>query len=459
MELYSDKLNASLVLKAAYKNDLVKTNLVETDGYVTEYLDENIAYLYLSDKEKTTAKQVADFVHAYLLKNRYDFQVDIASFTPYVKDENAEKELLKEIFLALDHDGTEIYNAKSLFKKSYVKASVYLKNIADYKDKLLVWAKFKHLKNFTKRLQNFPPNIANSEWIADQIVAEAQKHAKVDVKVLGRQEAIKNNMSLYLSVNKGSMFEPRVVVLTYLGNPESKEKIAIVGKGITFDSGGYNLKPDKYMNGMKFDMSGAAIACSTIMALSETNAKVNAVAVAMLTDNRINGDASLPDSIVTSMSGITVEINNTDAEGRLVLADGLTYAIEKEKATEVIDIATLTGAILYTFGREYTGVWSSNTENYKLLAKATKKAHEKVWRMPLHDNYLINMKGSKLADLYNTDYSGLGGSNSAAIFLRQFAKNVSFMHLDIAGTADKGDLGTAAMMRPLVYYLKAKGAN
>jgi leucyl aminopeptidase len=157
-------------------------------------------------------------------------------------------------------------------------------------------------------------------------------------------------MGLLLSVNAGSKVEPRVVVAEYIGD-ESKPKTALVGKGITFDSGGYNLKPSQFMEGMKFDMSGAAIMLSTVMALAKAEAKTNVVAVGCFTDNRIGSTATLPESVITSMNGLTVEINNTDAEGRLVLADGITYAIREKAATRIIEASTLTGAITIALGR------------------------------------------------------------------------------------------------------------
>ncbi|SFW07375.1 leucyl aminopeptidase [Chlamydia abortus] len=163
-------------------------------------------------------------------------------------------------------------------------------------------------------------------------------------------------MDLLLSVNKGSMYEARVVIIEYNGNPESKEKTVYVGKGITFDAGGYSLKSPKFMLGMKYDMSGSAIVAATMKAIAQLKPKVNAAAIMCITDNRINGDASLPDSVYTSMSGKTVEVNNTDAEGRLVLADGLFYGATKLNATHLIDIATLTGAIVRTLGESHTGI-------------------------------------------------------------------------------------------------------
>lgn len=205
-------------------------------------------------------------------------------------------------------------------------------------------------------------------------------------------------MDLLLSVNKGSMYEARVVIIEYNGNPESKEKTVYVGKGITFDAGGYSLKSPKFMLGMKYDMSGSAIVAATMKAIAQLKPKVNAAAIMCITDNRINGDASLPDSVYTSMSGKTVEVNNTDAEGRLVLADGLFYGATKLNATHLIDIATLTGAIVRTLGESHTGIWATSEQAWEDIKKASKIQHELIWRMPFDDDYEAFMKGSVVAD-------------------------------------------------------------
>ncbi|OYD26546.1 leucyl aminopeptidase [Mycoplasma testudineum] len=453
MNLFITEKKYDLTLKAAFSNDKsIDSNVVQKNGQVTELLDKNVAFLYLEENDKLNAKAVGEFINAYFMKNRFDFQIEMKSF----EHKDIEKNKLIEILAtSLTHKSVELWNVKTKkFYEHLIKASLLFKELP--KSHKVLEALRENL-DFTKLLQNMPPNIANSEWIAKKVQEHAKKFDNVKVTVLGREEAIKMGMGLYLSVNKGSMFEPQIVVLEYNNNPDSKDKTVIVGKGITFDSGGYNIKPDKYMTNMKFDMSGAAIAAGSILTLSKTNAKVNAAAVMMLTDNRVNGDASLPDSIVTSMSGMTVEINNTDAEGRLVLADGMTYAIQKLGATELIDLSTLTGAIVYTLANEYTGAWATDNFDYENFEKAAKDADEKVWRMPVHENYFTFLKGSPLADFYNTDYSGLGGSNAAAMFLIQFAENVPYLHLDIAGTAEVKGLAMAAMLKTMVKFLERKG--
>jgi len=196
---------------------------------------------------------------------------------------------------------------------------------------------------------------------------------------LDKKQIEKNKMGLLLSVNSGSHHEPRVVILRYYGDKKNKNSVlGLVGKGITFDSGGYNLKSSGALQTMKFDMSGAAVVCASFLSLIEKKPKINVIAVACLTENAIGGHATLTESVITSMNGKTVEINNTDAEGRLVLADGITYAIQKEKVTKIITVATLTGACLLALGENITGVMTNNRDFYQQFIQATQKSQEKV---------------------------------------------------------------------------------
>ncbi|KAJ3636345.1 hypothetical protein Zmor_008699 [Zophobas morio] len=204
--------------------------------------------------------------------------------------------------------------------------------------------------NFARDLQDLPPNEGIAPKLADLISEKAKTIDGVKVTVYTKSEIEKMGMGLLLAVNAASEVEPRVVVLEYNGD-SSKQKTALVGKGITFDSGGYNLKPGNFMKGMKFDMSGAAIMASTVMALAKSKAKANVMSVGMFTDNRIGGHGTLTESVIKSYNGKTVQIDNTDAEGRLVLADGITYAIRDGKADRVIESSTLTGAIVVALGK------------------------------------------------------------------------------------------------------------
>ncbi|UWV79082.1 M17 family metallopeptidase [Mycoplasmopsis felis] len=208
----------------------------------------------------------------------------------------------------------------------------------------------------------------------------------LEIQVLTKKEIQDLNMGYYYLLIKVVHIEPRVVIVKYFGNPESKEITSIVGKGITFDTGGVNTK-GYHMEGMKFDMSGSVIAAYTVKVLAELQAKVNAYAIMCITDNRINNDASLPENVYQSMSGKWVEVTDTDAEGRLVLADGIYYAASKLNSTTIIDVATLTGAISVALGTVYSGVWSTNETKWQKFKEASLKAQEKVWRMPFHKDF------------------------------------------------------------------------
>lgn len=256
-------------------------------------------------------------------------------------------------------------------------------------------------------------------------------------------------MGLMLAVNSGSSYEPRVLIAEYNGNPESKEKYVYVGKGITFDTGGYNTK-GYYMDGMKFDMSGSVIVAYAVKAIAQLKLKANVAAIMMITDNAIDTHPTMPESVIKSMSGLTVEITDTDAEGRLVLADGLYYGASKLNASLLIDAATLTGSMERALGKTYSGIWSTSEQRWEDFDKAAKIAHEKVWRMPLHDDYDKPNKESKVADLNNYNNSEKSDCNTAAMFLKHFTNNVDYIHCDIAGTADNKGLGLGILVSTFV---------
>ena len=294
-----------------------------------------------------------------------------------------------------------------------------------------------------------PPNVATSEYIAKVVKEDLENIPGLSIKVLDRDNIKKNNMGLMLAVNSGSSYEPRVLIAEYNGNPESKEKYVYVGKGITFDTGGYNTK-GYYMDGMKFDMSGSVIVAYAVKAIAQLKLKANVAAIMMITDNAIDTHPTMPESVIKSMSGLTVEITDTDAEGRLVLADGLYYGASKLNASLLIDAATLTGSMERALGKTYSGIWSTSEQRWEDFDKAAKIAHEKVWRMPLHDDYDKPNKESKVADLNNYNNSEKSDCNTAAMFLKHFTNNVDYIHCDIAGTADNKGLGLGILVSTFV---------
>jgi len=286
-------------------------------------------------------------------------------------------------------------------------------------------------------LVNEPPNVLHPEEFARRVKALSKSGLKIEV--MGEAEMKKQGFGALLGVGQGSPRESQLVVMQWNGNrPSSKNKqgapIAFVGKGVCFDSGGLSLKPGAGMMGMKGDMGGAAAVTGLMLALATRKAKVNAVGIIGLVENMPGGDAIRPDDVLTSLSGQTIEVLNTDAEGRLVLADALTYTQRRFKPKFIIDLATLTGAIVQTLGFEHAGVFSNDDKLAGRLADAGRYTGERVWRLPL-DAFYDKMIRSKIADVKN-----IGGANSGAITAAQFLKRFIvdgqvWAHLDIAGVA------------------------
>ena len=274
------------------------------------------------------------------------------------------------------------------------------------------------------------------EVLAEEAV-KAGKESGFEVEVHGLEKIKELKMEAFLNVAKGSAKEPKLIVMRYMGNPEQKgEILGLVGKGLTFDTGGYSLKPSPSMVDMKSDMGGSASVIGAMTAIAKAKLKINVVAVVASCENAISGDAYKPGDIIGSMAGKTIEIDNTDAEGRLTLIDAVTYAIEKENVTEVIDLATLTGACLVALGETTTGVITNNQDFYKELEDVSKYTGEKMWQLPAFDDYRPLYK-SDVADLKNTG-GRFGGTITAGMFIGEFVQDKPWLHLDIAGTAWTG---------------------
>lgn len=287
---------------------------------------------------------------------------------------------------------------------------------------------------FCRNLVNEPSNELNPETYS-----ELCRNLKgIEVNVLDDKELKKLGMNCILAVGKGSDVKPKLVVLKYSGNKSEKIDVAIVGKGVTFDSGGIDIKPDDAMYDMKCDMAGSAVAVSTIKLLAERKAKVNVVAVIPLVENMPSGSAIKPADVVKSLSGQTVEILHTDAEGRLILADALYYAETMFKPSTLIDLATLTGAICVALGEKNAGVFTNSDDLAEEIAEASRNTGEGSWRMPLDEEgeYFDKMMDSDVADVKNISGIRYGGSTTAAQFLQRFInKHKKWAHIDIAGTA------------------------
>jgi leucyl aminopeptidase len=285
--------------------------------------------------------------------------------------------------------------------------------------------------NFARRLAITPANDMTPSVLADE-AAQAAKANGLDVEVLDEAKCRELGMGSFLSVAQGSAQPPKFIVMTYKGDPGSKELLALVGKGITFDTGGISIKPAERMEEMKYDMSGGAGVIAAMSAIGKLKPKLNVVGIVPATENMPGGKATKPGDIFTAMNGKTIEVINTDAEGRLILADALCYA-NKLGATKIIDTATLTGACVIALGHAASAAVSNNEEFVQQFLSAAKPTGERYWQMPLYDDYSAQMK-SDIADLKNTG-GRPAGTLTASAFLKAFVDDTPWIHLDIAGTA------------------------
>jgi len=309
--------------------------------------------------------------------------------------------------------------------------------------------------NFARDLGNEPGNVCTPEFLGDQ--AAALKHKKLKVTVMDKKAIEKSGFTALLAVNQGSAKEPRFIVLEYNGGKKGDAPVALVGKGLTFDAGGISIKPGQAMDEMKFDMCGSAAVLGIFKAVTDMNLSVNLLGVIPSTENLLGGAAYKPGDIVTTYKGVTIEVLNTDAEGRIILSDALAYAAEKKPA-EIIDFATLTGACVIALGAQATGLMGSSKKLKSGLKISGDHTHDRVWELPMYEEYQEQIK-SKIADIRNIG-GREAGTITAACFLSRFVDDIPWAHLDIAGTAwdmkgtDLSPVGaTGAGVRLVVDYL------
>lgn len=325
------------------------------------------------------------------------------------------------------------------------------------------FAKIAEGVNFARDLANENADIANAEYLAQSMIDLANQDVRCEVEVLGRAELEAKGLHLHLAVNRGSDKEPRLVIVKYQGASKDLPFTALVGKGITFDSGGLNLKPSGGIESMRMDMSGAAAVIGTLRNAIALGVERNLYFVCGFAENAIGPGAYKPGDVVSSYAGKSVEIGNTDAEGRLVLADALAYMARNHKPEILIDIATLTGAVIMALGYEYSGLMSTDRALADALLKAARLTDDRAWELPLYPELGEHVK-SQIADIRNTGLPRVAGTISAGEFLRQFAQfenaNQKWAHLDIAGTAKpKNELAyfgagaTGAGVRLLTEYI------
>ena len=317
-----------------------------------------------------------------------------------------------------------------------------------------------HAINHARTLINEPAAVMTPSQMATEAQALAKKHPTLSVTVLGAKECEKLGMGMFLGVGQGSAQEAKLIHMVHTPATKKKgsKKIALIGKGVTFDSGGYSLKPSDSMMGMKVDMSGAAAVITAMQALAALGCEHEVHAIAACCENMVSGKAYKLGDVLTSMDGLTVEINNTDAEGRLTLGDAITYARKHVEPQEMFDFATLTGACMVALGPNTAGVMSDHDRLARDFLGAAHRAGEDMWRLPLLPRLRDQLR-SPIADMRNTG-ERFGGAITAGLFLKAFAKDTPWVHVDIAGPADTNTVrpsqpkgGTGFAVSTIVEYL------
>lgn len=354
---------------------------------------------------------------------------------------------------------TELKKPATPKKHPLAAAALYAPNVAKGKDALSAGVAVAEGQRLARRLAMLPGNICTPEYIAATARDIAKRH-RLKCAVLGRKEMIKRKMGSFLAVAQGTTQDPKLIVLEYNGGPRGERPVALVGKGLCFDTGGVSIKPAPGMELMKFDMSGAAGVLGAMEAIARMKLRINVVGLVGSTTNVVDGDAVKPGDVVTASDGTTIEIQNTDAEGRLVLADVLHYAKQYRPAA-MVDAATLTGAVVIALGNVTVGVMGNNQMVVDEVLAAGRRGGEVGWQLPLFEEYKEQLK-SDVADLRNIGGRG-AGTITAGLFLQHFAGDTPWVHLDVAGTAysetdlvvmPKGPTGTP--VRTFVEFVRGR---
>ncbi|MGB0360480.1 MAG: leucyl aminopeptidase, partial [Endozoicomonas sp.] len=364
--------------------------------------------------------------------------------------EKSQQWVIRQIVEAIEYAFYQFTQFKSDSGKSITLKKVVLlterKNTDEVKTGLAEGQAIGNGRNIARTLGNLPGNICHPTYLADEAKALAKCHAKLSTKILNEKQMSDLGMGSLLSVSAGSEQEARLICMEFKNGKRGAKPIVILGKGITFDTGGISLKPGASMDEMKFDMCGAASVFGVMNTIIELDLPLNVIGIVAAAENMPSGRATRPGDIVTSMSGKTIEVLNTDAEGRLVLCDALTYA-ERYKPELVVDIATLTGACVVALGKHTTGLLSNDDELAQALLTASNQAMDKAWQLPMGEEYTQQLN-SNFADLANIG-GPAGGTITAACFLSKFTEAYSWAHLDIAGTAWKSGKEKGATGRPV----------
>lgn len=416
-----------------YQNETVQARILPVEGdYLTTryYLKDNApTEVTVGIGEKWSVLACKE-VYAKAVKCALDLKYENCVF-----DLTAAAKLGREgIFAAVEGIYGGAYRQKfTLEDRCEPKIEVYADGAGWTDEELCAAVKLAKAIMQVRNLVNRPANLLTPKLFADAVTKMAQE-LPIAVQVYERDELAERGLGAMLSVGDSSGNPPCLIVLRYNGASESEERLGYVGKGVTCDSGGYCLKAANSMAGMKGDMAGGAAVAGAVCALAANGVKVNVTAVIPACENRISPTSSLPGDLVTSFSGQTIEVLNTDAEGRLLLCDAVTWAIREEKATKLVDAATLTGAIYAMLGHVATGVMTNDDAWFAALERAAEQSGERFWQIPTYPEY-EKLIESDYADVRNTTKNGCGAI-AAGLFIKRFTEEHPWMHLDIAGTAD-----------------------
>jgi leucyl aminopeptidase len=416
-----------------FKNDFAELDLLKLDLLDNDKKQKIVIYKIKDDLKEYDFQKAGGLVYAEISK----FKSANIFFDTDLSIDNYKYKFFSNFLLGLMSRSYNFKNYK--FKKDNSKNILQSLSILS-SDKATLQKSIRYAQNIysgieeTRNLVTLPANILNPKKFVDEILK--LKKIGVSVEILNEKKMKSLGMNAILGVGQGSSNESYIAIMKWNGNKSSKEKpLAFVGKGVCFDTGGISLKPASHMEDMKYDMGGAGTVTGLMKVLALRKAKVNVVGVVGLVENMADGNAQRPGDVVISYSGQSIEVLNTDAEGRLVLADAIAYTEDRFKPKFIINLATLTGAIVVSLGNEYAGLFSNDDKLAKQIHETSLKDNEKAWRFPLHKNY-DKLMDSKIADLQNINYSGGAGSITAAQFLQRFIRNKTpWAHLDIAGMA------------------------
>ena len=425
----------ALANKASFIKEIIKKNESKKSKFLAFNINSIQRIILISLKKKTNSleneKIGADFYN--FIKSNSFFNLTLIEKNIREARKN-NSNILEEFLHGIELKSYEFNKYKSKKKNLLIKINISVSKKTSILNKNTKYKALVEGTNFARDLVSEPPNVLTPKEYVNRLI-KLKKYG-LKVTVYNETKLKKLKMFSLLGVGQGSVNESFLVTIEWYGNKKNKSKpLSFVGKGVCFDTGGISLKPARFMEEMKYDMAGSAVVAGLLKNLAIRKSKINAVGVVGLVENMPGGNAQRPGDIVKSYSGKTIEVLNTDAEGRLVLADALSFTEKKFKPKSIIDLATLTGAIIMALGEEYAGLFSNNNELSSKIEKAGEKVGEKVWRLPLHENY-DKLMNSPVADIQNINYAGGAGSITAAQFLQRFILNKTpWAHLDIAGMA------------------------